>query len=802
MGNELSVITLDKVLITDGYGIINLYQLSIESIPNEHAIAIVKGVINAEVGVQKLKSELESSIVKIRQINDNGEEEYIPIFSGYVDEIDIVQEEYDYFLIEMKLLSGSSKLDIKKKSRSFQDISNTYEDILNALIHDTDGGAIRCNFENDCCIEKPLIQYNETDWEFIKRILSYKNCSIIPELEWGLPRIYAGVEKNNNASFCEKDFIKGVSGKFYELGGFEEGYNKGEFIYYKVKSYKNYNIGTEVNIDGKNLIICEKKAEFIRGELIFSYVIGSEILTAKRKYFNENISGSSIVGTVLETEGETVKLHLDIDKSQDQGTAYPYKWVPQTGNMMYCMPKVKSKVALYFGDSDEQKAIAISCVRNNGDSCDELSDNNNQYLTTEHNKRLAMTPSTISFIGDITNSNSSKFEMLDDMSITFKSNSKLTMITSAKIKINSKEIRIIAPIEIRLSQGNSVGLTCNNQFDVKSENKAIIICTDYCEYLVIMDKPVEVEFDWGELLSKVVAAIVIIAAVTIAAVLIVGTAGMAGPIIAGAAIGASVAVGATFVEDYQTGNVSTGERLFRKGVIGAISGAITGALAYWGAMGVTLGSFKIGGVVSGIGGNLVGTTVEWGWTSLSGTEEIGREDFAMGIITGIIGGKLGDYLELIKVPIGGKWIGITKNSRLIQKFTTSSKGQLKAMLRNLGETLGIREGELCEMFGVTGINQLKRLISNTGTGEARVELLKKAIESLGSKVGVAQAFEGIIPSILVNEGTDVLFKLFSGISDNILTSPGIDENSDILEGIFNGENLDKESMKGLEVQYE
>ena len=46
-----------------------------------------------------------------------------------------------------------------------------------------------------------------------------------------------------------------------------------------------------------------------------------------------------IEGEVLQTKGEVLRLHLEIDDSQDVSAAYDYPWRPITGNMLYCMPE-------------------------------------------------------------------------------------------------------------------------------------------------------------------------------------------------------------------------------------------------------------------------------------------------------------------------------------------------------------------------------------------------------------------------------------------------------------------------------
>ena len=98
------------------------------------------------------------------------------------------------------------------------------------------------------------------------------------------------------------------------------------------------------------------------------------------------------LGEVLSTERETVRLKLDIDEGWNPGGPYPYTWRPETGNMMYCMPQVGTRVSLYFPNYDEQAAIAVNCVRTNGSSCARMSDPSRRSFVTEHGKEMNLYP--------------------------------------------------------------------------------------------------------------------------------------------------------------------------------------------------------------------------------------------------------------------------------------------------------------------------------------------------------------------------------------------------------------------------
>ena len=121
-----------------------------------------------------------------------------------------------------------------------------------------------------------------------------------------------------------------------------------------------------------------------------------------KKYFEQGGAAAGLKRKnylYYEVKNETIKIHLDIDKEQEEKTAYFYDWVPSTGNLFYCMPKVGTKVSLYICNRDEQSAKAINCVRTNGENCSELQNYNNRYFTSEHNKRIYLLPDEMGIQG-------------------------------------------------------------------------------------------------------------------------------------------------------------------------------------------------------------------------------------------------------------------------------------------------------------------------------------------------------------------------------------------------------------------
>ena len=97
------------------------------------------------------------------------------------------------------MLEGDSYsliLDLKKKKRSFQDKNLTYRSLIGNIANEN-----KCNtiFMGDFSktLDIPFIQYNETDWEFIKRLSSYLGLKLSPDIKTEKPNIFIGIKKGN-----------------------------------------------------------------------------------------------------------------------------------------------------------------------------------------------------------------------------------------------------------------------------------------------------------------------------------------------------------------------------------------------------------------------------------------------------------------------------------------------------------------------------------------------------------------------------------------------------------------------------
>jgi len=453
MGNttysrDARALTYQDIKATGVFTIDRVIEFRMGAPIGEHATAYISGTIVEDVNVLELEKQL-----KCKTMSIFAGDEHTPLFAGIILDADI-KKENDYHFVEIWLKSGTYLLDMTKKSRSHQKIDDTYKDVVKRTLEDTPDSDFIMTVGYDVEIEIPLIQFLETHYEFIERLATHHGTHIFPELTTAKPKFWFGMRNSTDeVVFDDFEYTAGVSEKFYENGGELAGLDRKDFYYYKVKSFGNYQIGDKAVFKRKNLVICEKKCYFNEGGLLrFEYTLALPTYQTMRQKFNEKICGMSLLGTVLETDREVLKVHLDIDEYQDVATAYPYDWVPTTNNLVYLMPEVGTRVSLYFYSSDERSARVVNNVRTNGgEQHHELQDYNNRYLTTEHKKRYYYFPTMMGLVGTSDTETPLHILIDDENGVTFQSHKEFKILAKEGISIQAKTCAFQCITELLLS---------------------------------------------------------------------------------------------------------------------------------------------------------------------------------------------------------------------------------------------------------------------------------------------------------------------------------------------------------------
>ena len=278
-----------------------------------------------------------------------------------------IKEEGRYRIADVQAVSGTILLDQKKCNRVFQKKAQTYMGIANTVTADTEHSA--CILPgSDMQTGGTLIQYQETDWNFLKRMASQLGLPLVPDISYYYPRFYLGLpegEKKELGEILSCDMC--FDGRYYAVSG-RCTVDRKDFICYDVVTGTRLSLGDRVTYEGRELTVSRKKTELVRGEVIFTYRLAGSSYTWVPWEDNLDYTGMSFVGAIVGTQGEQVEVAFDIDQTAAGGNRYGF--APATGNLMYCMPQKGTKTSLYIGNGDEAQGIATGCIRTNGSTCE------------------------------------------------------------------------------------------------------------------------------------------------------------------------------------------------------------------------------------------------------------------------------------------------------------------------------------------------------------------------------------------------------------------------------------------------
>ena len=529
--------------------------------PGEHARGNFRLLLSEnEIGINSMNAPIQL----LGQGNTAG-----ALFSGYPEKVEI-KEERGYRIADIQAVSGTILLDQKKSNRVFQKKVQTYMGIASIVTADTEHSA--CILPgSDMRTGGTLIQYQETDWRFLKRMASQLGLPLVPDTSYYYPRFYLGLpegEKRELGEIISCDLC--FDGRYYAVSG-KCLVDREDFICYDVVTRTSLSLGDRVTYEGRELLVSRKKTELAGGEVIFTYRLAGNSYTWVPWEDNPDYTGMSFVGSIVGTQGEQVEVAFDIDKTAAGGNRYGF--APATGNLMYCMPQKGTKTSLYIGNGDEAQGIATGCIRTNGSTCEGTGSPEKKSFRSEHGKGMDLYPQSMGLDGGETG----KITFEDETGTTIESNGGLVLMAKEGIRLESMTgivMQGMSDIMALYSEGAS-SLCVNGSVDMLGMRTGLA-GTVYQGYDPFEDVPQKGEFDWGGFARNLAIGLgVAIACVGLA--LIPGI----GPIVTGALIGAAIGTFCQTVykanEEWQSGNVRSTIETVRDVVISAAAGGFTGA---------------------------------------------------------------------------------------------------------------------------------------------------------------------------------------------------------------------------------
>lgn len=268
--------------------------------------------------------------------------------------------------VKLTALSHSYVMDIRKRSRSFQDTSMTYGALVQKIVGEYSGGESQILFA-DRPMGEIAVQYQETDWQFLKRILSILHVPLVSSECREQLCVYAGVAQipGTPEPILTEAIRKDSDDMAYWQETGEEVVDT-DFIIYRVKLDNTVPLYTEASFRGKFLIAESVEYETI-GSTVYEFItLRSKPGILQRTIYPQHLVGSALEGKIIQVKGEKVQVHLKIDDDEQSNDCY---WFPFStpsaspdGSGWYCMPEKGDQVRVYFPAKKTKEVMAISAV--------------------------------------------------------------------------------------------------------------------------------------------------------------------------------------------------------------------------------------------------------------------------------------------------------------------------------------------------------------------------------------------------------------------------------------------------------
>lgn len=462
--NKKSMINSGEIII-EPIRFMEIHELEIRRSINEHVLFEASGTVN-EQDKDYYSHELSfGTELTVRQKVGN------VLFKGLLTKVELTHQG-GFYMLRIQGTSHTVLLDMAKKTRPFhnteesylelfQNVSNEYANV-NVMVHD-DYLAKKDQF---------FMQYQETDWEFMKRLASLKNQGIFADSTMGRPAFYIGTPKlhgdikKTDGEYQIKKDLKAHRRERESLG--TETMDS-KYITYTVYMDEWLDLGQEITYRGLNLWVKSVRSILEHAVVVHYYELCVREGIKQEKKYNEELSGKSVIGIVSEVKRDCIKVKVQAEKNEntmapecldDMSCWFPYSTVyaSKDGSGWYCMPEHGDKVRVLFPDSDEKNAYGSSSVSEYqpaGQGKDRMADYKKRYIRNPQGMEVDWTPEQINI-----SANGASVATLDQ-------NGVLTLSANSKIVLSSEgDIVIEAGERIKVNAADRIHMVCGGKGEI------------------------------------------------------------------------------------------------------------------------------------------------------------------------------------------------------------------------------------------------------------------------------------------------------------------------------------------------
>ncbi len=433
-----------------------LMEMEINHEENEHGSLKIRAAAGRKDHDMLLYTDWSETQITVFQKEDVT----IPLFCGRIEKMSC-RTENQFMVVEIKGIGETILLDREKKSQSFQNVSMTYKQLAAKVTAGYSDVNFLWKLGEDRPLGSPVIQYRETDWEFLKRICSHFHGALTADIKTGKPNFFMGMRQGKEKSLDGAEIIgKGFCGAYFENGAYEDGLPKSQGFCLEVKTKENWQMGDVLRLEGRCWRVFQRAVFWKDGELACVYRLGAKGMYYRKKSYNGNLAGLRLEGVIKRCEGESVYIQLDMDR--EERADYAWEWTPETNNLCCCMPEADTKAVLYLPTWDEADGRVILAAVHSRDKAG-YEDTQAREFMTKHDKKMALYADRIVLEAK---EGMAELAMKDASGIGMGTGSDISICAAGKVCLKGRRISAAAPLEI----------LC------RTENANMEICRDFNFY--------------------------------------------------------------------------------------------------------------------------------------------------------------------------------------------------------------------------------------------------------------------------------------------------------------------------------
>ncbi|MEJ6952378.1 contractile injection system protein, VgrG/Pvc8 family [Natronospora cellulosivora (SeqCode)] len=445
-----------------------LEELEIKRTIYDHTRVIVRGEIRKE-DLKEYMPYLDKENPELKIYYENDETKIL--FKGIIKKSIVKQELEDYYL-EIEALSYSFLLERRRKNRIFQNMGTSYDEVLEKIKDDNQEFHI---YFSDSSLggtalvteDYPIVlQYKESEWDFIKRLASYTGeILIVDDTKDDSETINIQVSHHHNTAKELNNRI-GIEKKKTSI-------KNTKFKYYKVEEHEHYRsdnileLGKKIKYKVDNiseeeieLIIIQNKI-YMKNQLLCSdyTLVKEEDIRLLKELRTKPLEGRVFRAEVMEVnEKHQAKVKfLDIEDDFDQSKAYLFP-IDRIYTHAFFAPEVGDKIDIYFKARNEKHATLKGVTYDENEKIDH--DPDDKYLITPGGYQMLINNQLVC----LASKEEKTYIKLEEEESTIESNKSM-------IKMDKKEISIGCKKAVNIIDNKKIQIGLSNMGIKISKNK-------------------------------------------------------------------------------------------------------------------------------------------------------------------------------------------------------------------------------------------------------------------------------------------------------------------------------------------